>query len=73
MVIPQAFYSFFIEWQLKQAAKVKPDLCSGETKSGENSFSFPSIDLRKTDGDIRSISCFASCLQVAACGHNGNS
>jgi len=33
LAAPQAFYSFSIKQQLKQAAKAKFDLCIDETKS----------------------------------------
>lgn len=41
LVVPQAFYSFFIKQQLKQAAKVKLDLCCEEAESPEQ-IVFPS-------------------------------
>lgn len=66
LAAPQAFYSFSIKQQLKQAAKAKLDLCIDETKSWVNSFSFPSIDSRKTERHSRSMSPFTLCLQVAA-------
>lgn len=41
LVAPRAFYSFFIKHQLKQAAKVKLELCGEEVKSPEQTV-FPS-------------------------------
>jgi len=41
LVVPQAFYGFFIKQQLKQAAKVKLDLCGEEAKSPEQTVFLP--------------------------------
>lgn len=42
LVVPEAFYRFFIKQQLKQAATVRPDLCGGEAESPEHTV-FPAL------------------------------
>lgn len=71
LVVPEAFYSFFIQHQLKQAATVRLDLCGGEAES-PNQTAFPALVL-VWGRQKETLEHFTLCLQVATSNHSANS